>query len=227
MLKSMTGFGRSEQTIDGRKIAVELRSVNHRYLDFNIRCPRVYSFLEEPVKNTIQSSVARGKLDVFISVDAPPEENVKISLNRNVLESYLKAFYAIRDEYSIADDITVTKVAGFPEIFDITKEETDAQTLKNDVLTVLEAALSEFNKMRETEGEKLVNDVLGRAGFISELNSFIEERSPKTVEEYRAKMEQRMTELLSGAGIDPQRILAEAALFADKTSVAEETVRLK
>jgi len=160
MLKSMTGYGHADKTLNGRKITVELRSVNHRYLDLSVRCPRAYGFLEEPVKSMVQSATARGKVDIFITIETSPSENVHILLNRQVLERYLEAFYTIRDEYSLTDDITVTRVARFPEIFEITKEEEDAQTLKTDVLCALEEAIAEFNRNardrgRKTEGRRL------------------------------------------------------------------------
>ncbi|MCX7615092.1 MAG: YicC family protein [Clostridiales bacterium] len=227
MLKSMTGYGRDVQTLNGRKITIELRSVNHRYLDVSIRCPRVYSFLEESVKAMVQSLTARGKLDLFISIETPASEEVQILLNTHVLERYLEAFRVLRDEYSITDDVTVTRVARLPEVFDITHEEADAQSLKEDVLCVLKNALLQFNQMREIEGEKLKADIMERISIISQYVQAVEERSPKTVEEYRQKLEQRMNELLVSVNIDQQRILTEAAIFADKTSVSEETVRLK
>lgn len=226
-MRSMTGYGRARRTLHDRDITVELRSVNHRYLDVNVKAPRIYGFLDEAAKSAIGKLIARGKVDVFISIDASAAGDIKISLNHKILESYIEALHEMRDQYHLADDVSVMRLARLPDVFTSEKQEADADELTKDVLEVLTAASTDFCNMREREGAKLKEDILSRGQTILELVSAVEERSPKAVEEYRAKLTARMNEVLADTTIDPQRILAEAAVYADRTAVDEETVRLR
>lgn len=223
----MTGYGRARMTIHDRDITVELRSVNHRYLDVNVKAPRVYGFLDEATKSAVGKMIARGKVDVFIGIDATAAGDEKIILNTKILEGYLDALHEIRDRYGLEDDISVMRVAKMPDVFSAEKQEADADEIKSDVLQVLTEAADDFCAMREREGEKMREDIISRGQKILQLVSQVEERSPKAVEEYRAKLTARMNEVLADTAIDPQRILAEAAIYADKTAVDEETVRLR
>ncbi len=214
-------------TIHDRDITVELRSVNHRYLDVNVKAPRMYGFLDEAVKGTVGSLIARGKVDVFIGIDASAAGDETIVLNTKILESYLEAFHTIRDQYGLKDDVSVMNIAKMPDVFTAEKEEADTEEIKADVTQVLTAAAEDFCAMREREGEKMREDILSRGQTILNLVAEVEKRSPKAVEEYREKLTARMKEVLADTTIDPQRILAEAAIYADRTAVDEETVRLR
>ena len=226
-LKSMTGYGRARMTISDREITVEIRSVNHRYLDVTVKAPRIYGFLDEAAKSAIGKWIARGKVDIYISIDASDAGDETIVLNKRILENYLDLLHEIRDTYSLTDDISVMSLAKMQDVFTAEKQEADAEEIKRDVLTVLEAAAADYAAMREREGEKMREDILNRRETILGLVSQVEVRSPKAVEEYRAKLTARMNEVLSDTTIDPQRILAEAAIYADRTAVDEETVRLR
>lgn len=226
-MKSMTGYGRAKQTLHERDITVELRSVNHRYLDVNVKAPRIYGFLEEAVKTAMGKLLARGKVDVYVTIDSGASGDVKISLNHKIAASYLEALRELRDTYELEDDITVMRLAKMPEIFSSEKQEADAEELTVDVLQVLNEAAADFRTMREREGARMKEDILSRGKTILEKVSEVEVRSPKAVAEYRAKLTERMNEVLADTTIDPQRILAEAALYADRTAVDEETVRLR
>ncbi len=226
-MRSMTGYGRARQTLHARDITVELRSVNHRYLDVNVKAPRIYGFLEEAAKSAVGKLMARGKVDVFISIDAGSSGDVRISLNRKVLEGYLDALHEMRDTYLLTDDITVMRLSRLPDVFSAEKQEADADELTRDVLEVLTAASVDFCAMREREGARMKEDILSRSRTILQLVSEVEARSPKAVAEYRAKLTARMNEVLADTNVDPQRILTEAAIYADRTAVDEETVRLR
>lgn len=227
MIHSMTGYGRAVQTLNGREITVELRSVNNRFLDCNIKMPRAFSYAEDAIKQRIKDSVARGKVDVFISVNATAEENVHVSLNRPVLEGYLSALRTIVNDYGVRDDISANALARFPDVFVVEKPETDEEQSTADLLTVVDEALGAFNAMRGAEGEALVRDVRSHAAVILSYVGQIEERSAVTVQEYRTRLENKLREVLENTSIDEGRILTEAAIFADKVAVDEETVRLR
>ncbi len=223
----MTGYGRARMTLHGRDITVEMRSVNHRYLDVTVKAPRIYGFLDEAVKSQMGSLIARGKVDVFITIDASASGDETIVLNRTVLEGYLDALHIMRDEYGLKDDISVMGLAKMPDVFTAEKHEADAEEIKSDVAQVLEAAAADFCTMREREGVRMREDIVSRGQTILRLVSEVETRSPQAVAEYRAKLTARMNDVLADTTIDPQRILAEAAIYADKTAVDEETVRLR
>ena len=227
MIKSMTGYGRSVQTLHGREITVEVKSVNNRYLDPNVRLPRTYSFCEDAVKQQIKTFISRGKVDLFVSVNASEEEAQEISLNRPVLEAYLSALKTMVDEYGAQDDISAMTLAKLPEVFLVKKQEQDEEQLQADLLAVTGEALTRFNEMREREGAALDADLRARAASIRSLTEQVEARSPVTLAEYRARLARKMQEVLENTQIDEARILTEAAIYADKIAVDEETVRLK
>ena len=226
MVKSMTGYGRASETLHMRGITIELKSVNHRFLDCNIKAPRALNFLEESVKSTISSYVARGKVDVFITIDYSEADNTKVTLNEGLLKNYLEVFSVLNKEYNINDSVSVGEIIRIPDMLTVEKEEDDAEELGGDVISVLKQALESHSEMRIKEGARLVEDIVGRLDMIEALAGRVEERSPQCVTEYREKLETRMKEVLESAMIDPQRILTEAAIFADKIAVDEETVRL-
>ncbi|MGO5115596.1 YicC/YloC family endoribonuclease [Candidatus Avoscillospira sp. LCP25S3_F1] len=227
MIKSMTGYGRAVETRNGREISVEIRSVNNRYLDCNIKLPRLYSFAEEAVKQAVKSSITRGKVDVFLSIANCGTSAVEISLNRPVLEGYLAAMRTIVTDYGVTDDISVSSLAKLPDLFLVEKADTDEEQVTEDLIAVVREALSAFDAMRTREGAALEADLRSRAGTILTLTERVEARSPVTLAEYRARLTAKMQEVLDNQNIDESRILAEAALYADKIAVDEETVRLR
>ena len=227
MIRSMTGYGRAVQTIDGREITVELRSVNNRYLDCTVKLPRMFSFAEDSVKNRVKAAVSRGKVDVYIGVNAAQTADVQVAVNRPVLESYLAALRQIETEYGVRDDVTVMSLARLPDVFSVEKTQEDEQKLTQDILSVAEEAISRYNAMRETEGAALETDLRGRAATILERVALVEARSPETVSEYRERLRQKMQDVLQNTAIDEGRILQEAAIYADRIAVDEETVRLR
>lgn len=227
MVHSMTGYGRSVQTIGGKEITVELRSVNNRFLDCSVKLPRAFSYAEDAVKQAVRQSVARGKVDVFVGIQVTQDENVRISLNRPVLEGYLEALHTIARDYSVRDDISATAMARFPEVFVVERAEEDEKRNVADILCVVEAALEAYNTMRQTEGAAMVADLRSRAAAIEADVTKIESRSPQTVKEYHDRLLAKLREVLDNANIDESRIVTEAAIFADKVCVDEETVRLR
>ncbi len=227
MIKSMTGFGRAQETIDGMSITVEMKSVNHRYFDFSSRVPRVYGFLEEKLKSYIQSYVSRGKLECYVQIEALEIEDCVVSVNHSLAAGYIDALRELAEKYELTDDITVSSVAKYHDIFSVHKTEADEERIWNAVRAVTDKALASFISMREREGEKLKADILSRCDTILENVKFIEERSPQTVIEYNGKLLDRMKNVLEDVQVDEQRLLTEAAIYADKIAVAEETVRLR
>ncbi len=227
MVKSMTGYGRAEDTLNGCTITVELRSVNNRYLDCNVRMPRLYLFAEETIKSRVQNTISRGKVDVFVTLDSTGGEQVQVSVNQPLADGYYAALIQLAERYGLSKDISVSLLSRFPDVLLAEKAEEDVEQRAQDICSVLDRALADFDQMRTREGARLEADVLSRAARIEELVGKVEERSPQTVAEYRAKLEARMNEVLSNTQLDPARILTEAAIFADKVAVDEETVRLR
>ena len=228
MVKSMTGYGRAEETVNGCTITVELRSVNNRYLDCNIRIPRLYLFAEDSIKSRVQNTISRGKVDVFVTLDGTGAEEVRVSVNRPLAQQYVNALGELAQLCGAAAyRITPEMLSRFPEVLMAEKAEGDVEEKARDICRVLDLALADFDQMRSREGQRLEEDVLARARTIEELVGRVEERSPQTVSEYRAKLEARMNEVLANTQLDPARILTEAAIFADKVAVDEETVRLR
>ena len=227
MIKSMTGYGRAVETVNGRECTVELRSVNNRYLDCSVRLPRMVSFAEEAVKQAVKQSVSRGKVDVFITIRSEGGDETQVSLNAPVLEGYLAAMRKMVADYGVADDISVSAVSRLPEVFVIEKPQVDEEQLQNDLLAVVAQALSSYDAMRCTEGQALDKDLRTRGNTILELVSQVEKGNAQTVVDYRARLEAKLREVLENTSIDESRILTEAAIFADKVAVDEETVRLR
>ena len=223
----MTGYGRAVETVNGREFTVELRSVNNRYLDCSVRLPRMLSFAEDAVKQAVKASISRGKVDVFISVRSEAGDEVQVTLNQSVLKSYLAAMHQMVDEFGVADDISVSAVSRLPEVFVIEKPQVDEDQLLADLMGVVGKALEGYDAMRCAEGEALDRDLRSRGQTILELVAQVEERNGKTVSDYRARLEAKIREVLANTAIDESRILTEAAIFADKVAVDEETVRLR
>ena len=227
MVKSMTGYGRAVETVNGREFTVEIRSVNNRYLDCTVKLPRSFSFAEEAVKAAVKAAVSRGKVDVYISVRSETEADVQVTLNKPVLEGYLAAMRQMVADYGVKDDISVSTLSRMNDIFVVDKPKADEDQLKADLLSVVDKALAAYDAMRVTEGLALENDLRSRAATILELVAQVEEQNPKTVSDYRRRLEEKMREVLENKSIDESRILTEAAIFADKVAVDEETVRLR
>ena len=227
LIKSMTGYGRAVETVNGREFTVELRSVNNRYLDCSVRLPRMLSFAEDAVKQAVKASISRGKVDVFITVRSEAGDEVQVTLNKSVLQSYLAAMHQMVDEFGVSDDISVSAVSRLPEVFIIEKPQVDEEQLMNDLMSVVTKALDGYDAMRRAEGEALDKDLRSRGETILELVSQVEAGNSKTVSDYRARLEAKIMEVLANTAIDESRILTEAAIFADKVAVDEETVRLR
>lgn len=227
MVRSMTGYGRAQSSVGGFELTLEIRSVNHRYLDISVRVPRAYGYLEDIVKTGLKEKISRGKVDVYISVDDSVADNVSVSLNKPLLDGYIKALGEISDEYGLSNDLTVSAVMRLPDIFNIEKADEDTDMLSKEIESMLETALSGYISMSAAEGSQLAADITARLDTIGKTVEKIEERSPECVAEYREKLEARLKEVLETHSVDEQRILTEAAIFADKISVSEETVRLK
>ncbi len=227
MVKSMTGYGRAVETVNGREFTVEIRSVNNRYLDCTVKLPRSFSFAEEAVKAAVKAAVSRGKVDVYISVRSETEADIQVTLNKPVLEGYLAAMRQMVEDYGVRDDISVSTLSRMGDVFVVEKPQADEDQLKADLLGVVDKALAAYDAMRRTEGLALENDLRSRAATILELVAQVEELNPKTVSDYRRRLEEKMREVLENKSIDESRILTEAAIFADKVAVDEETVPLR
>lgn len=227
MIKSMTGYGSARGTVEELEITVELKSVNNRYLDTSVKMPRSFIFAEDAIKSAVQSHISRGKVDVFISVDSSGAEEMNVKVNEALLKGYIDALKHISQEYGISNDMTAMSVSRFPDVLSVEKKDMDADAISAGITAIAEQALDDFDSMRLREGQKLREDVLNRLQTIDNLISTVEEKAPETVIEYRKRLEQKMAEVLGTAGIDENRILAEAAVFADHIAVDEETVRLR
>lgn len=227
MIKSMTGYGKNTQMLSGREITVEIKSVNHRFFEFSARFPRAFGFLEERIKSYVQSRVSRGKIEVNVSIVNVEAQDTKIAVNEEVAKGYIEALRSLCEPLGVVDDIRLSSVARFPDVFTVTKADTDEEMLWNDVKSVLENAVDAFCQMREREGENLKKDFENRLVNIENLVKNVEERSPKRVEEYRERLYKKISEVLSNTSIDENRVITEVAIFADKVAVDEETVRLK
>ncbi len=228
MIKSMTGYGRARELRGQRDITVEVRSVNNRYLDCTVKMPRMYVFAEDAVKQRVQAAISRGKVDVYITVDATAADVEQVRVNRELAAQYAAALHELAEFCGpAAYRLTPEVLARFPDVLTVTKAEEDLETVTADLCAVLDEALAAYNAMRAVEGEKLAEDIAGRLTAIEDYTAQVEARSPETVAEYRKKLTARMQEVLQSTSIDPQRILMEAAVYADKVAVDEETVRLR
>ena len=227
MVRSMTGYGRACKTLHGREITVELRSVNNRFLDCSVRLPRAFSYAEDAIKQLVKDAVQRGKVDVFVTVDQSASDDMEVRVNEPLLKGYIEALSAAAEKFGLQNDMTVMSLCRLPDVLSTDRREIDSGALMTGITEILERALTEYDAMRLREGEKLRDDVLARLETISRLTGVVEENAPKTVAEYRARLEQKLQEVLATANIDESRVLTEAAIFADKIAVDEETVRLR
>ena len=227
MIKSMTGYGRAQGSFSGGEITVEVKSVNNRYLDCGVKLPRGYAYLEEGVKSLVQKSISRGKVDVYITINSAGADNVKISVNGPVAAGYIEAMRSLVRDYGIQDDISVSAISQFNDVLLVEKQEQDENEVKTAISSVVQNALDAFDAMRTREGEALKADLLQKADGILTLVSSVEARSPITVAAYRERLTAKMREVLEERQIDEARIIQEAAIYADKVAVDEETVRLR
>lgn len=223
----MTGYGRAQKILGGRDILVEIRSVNHRYYEYSSRIPRAYGYIDEKLKTLLKTSVSRGKVEVSVTVNNIEAKDSEISINKAVAEGYVSALRSVSDELGLKDDLVLSKLIKLPEIFVIQKAPDNQEQIWLDIAEVANEALQKFVEMRQTEGEKLESDIISKADFILKMVSQVEELSPQTVENYRNRLYQKISEILDGKDIDEQRIVTESAIFAEKIAVDEETVRLR
>ena len=226
MIRSMTGFGRGTYEKDGKSFTIEIKSVNHRYFETNIRMPRVFIAFEDKIRKIISEKVKRGKLDVFVTQGNYEKEDVEAYLNEKLAESYLNCFRTLKDKYDLRDDISVTQIARLPEVLTLKQKEEDVSEIFEYLEQSLAKALEDLLFMREREGEKLLEDVHSKCGVINELVEKIEERAPFVVSEYKEKLTQRINALVKEVEFDENRVAMEVAIFADKAGIDEEVVRL-
>ena len=227
MIKSMTGYGGAKGSAEGLSVSIELKSVNNRYLDVSVKLPRTMLFAEEPIKAAVGRHISRGKVDVFVTVDQSASDDMEVRVNEPLLKGYIEALSAAAEKFGLQNDMTVMSLCRLPDVLSTDRREIDSSALMTGITEILERALTEYDAMRLREGEKLRDDVLARLETISRLPGVVEENAPKTVAEYRARLEQKLQEVLATANIDESRVLTEAAIFADKIAVDEETVRLR
>jgi len=227
LIKSMTGYGRCQSVAGGMNITVELKSVNNRYFDFSSRLPRNYGFLDEKLKSFFMQTLTRGKLECYVTIETVEEPDVIVAVNTPLAESYMKAYAELSEKLGLENDIKVSDIVRVPDVLSLRKQPEDEEKIWDAVSSVAQQALDSFVAMRQTEGERLKADVSSRLDLILENVAFVEKRSPETVKEYNEKLLGRLRELLEDTSIDEQRLLTEAAIFADKIAVAEETVRLR
>lgn len=227
MIKSMTGYGGAKGSAEGLSVSIELKSVNNRYLDVSVKLPRTMLFAEEPIKAAVGRHISRGKVDVFVTVDQYASDDMEVRVNEPLLKGYIEALSSAAEKFGLQNDMTVMSLCRLPDVLSTDRREIDSSALMTGITEILERALTEYDAMRLREGEKLRDDVLARLETISRLTGVVEENAPKTVAEYRARLEQKLQEVLATANIDESRVLTEAAIFADKIAVDEETVRLR
>lgn len=227
MIKSMTGFGRCEIEEGNRKVTVEMKSVNHRYLDVNIKMPKKLSFFESSIRNELKNYVQRGKIDIFISYEDFSENTVSIKYNKELAAEYLKYLRNMSEEFDLDDDIRVSTLSRYPEVFSMEEQMVDEEEIWKVLAKTIDGAAESFVETRIKEGQNLADDLIAKLDGMLEHVAFIEERSPQLMDEYRKKLEERVKELLGDASVDESRLLTEVTIFADKVCVDEEIVRLK
>lgn len=227
MIKSMTGYGRSQNIIDNKDILVEIRSVNHRYYEFTSKTPRAYGYLDEKLKSFLQGKISRGKVEVSVTITNCSEQDVTVEINNDIVEAYIKSLKEINNTLNLNDDLSLSDVIKLPDAFTLKKAQEDEDNIWNNVKEVAGTALDNFIQMREKEGNKMREDILSKLNLISLLVKKIEERSPMVTENYRNRLYNKLSEILNDKNIDEQRILTESAIFSEKVAVDEETVRLK
>ena len=226
-IRSMTGYGSAKGTVAGMELTAELKSVNNRYLDVNVRMPRGFLFAEESMKAAVAKHISRGKVDVFLTVNSTGSEDTVVRVNEPLLRAYLTALSDVSERYGLVNDLTVSSVSRFPDVLSVEKAETDQDELAAGLTALLEQALCDYDAMRIKEGSRLLADISGRLDTIEKLVGIVEERAPETAAQYEARLRQKMEAALEGKNVDESRIVAEAAIFADHIAVDEETVRLR
>lgn len=227
MIKSMTGFGRSEIVKGNRKISVEIKSVNHRYLEAGIKMPKKLNVFESRMRDLLKKYATRGKIDIFINYEDDSESQVNLKFNQNIADEYMAIFNNMSEKYNLKNDMTVGGLARFPEVITMDEVQEDEEELWHFIEEAMKAALEQFVNTRILEGENLKKDLLGKLGHMEELVAFVEKRSPEIMKEYRSKLESKVKELLGDTTIDESRIATEVIIYADKICVNEETVRLR
>lgn len=227
MIKSMTGFGRSEIVKGNRKISVEIKSVNHRYLEAGIKMPKKLNVFESRMRDLLKKYAARGKIDIFINYEDDSENQVNLKFNQNIADEYMAIFNNMSEKYNLKNDMTVGGLARFPEVITMDEVQEDEEELWHFIEEAMKAALEQFVNTRILEGENLKKDLLGKLDHMEELVAFVEKRSPEIMKEYRSKLESKVKELLGDTTIDESRIATEVIIYADKICVDEETVRLR
>lgn len=227
MIKSMTGFGRSEIVKGNRKISVEIKSVNHRYLEAGIKMPKKLNVFESRMRDLLKKYAARGKIDIFINYEDDSENQVNLKFNQNIADEYMTIFNNMSEKYNLKNDMTVGGLARFPEVITMDEVQEDEEELWHFIEEAMKAALEQFVNTRILEGENLKKDLLGKLDHMEELVAFVEKRSPEIMKEYRSKLESKVKELLGDTTIDESRIATEVIIYADKICVDEETVRLR
>lgn len=226
MIKSMTGFGRGEHEEYGRSFSVEIKTVNHRYSDISIRLPRQLSYLEDSIRKNISGCISRGKVDVYISQNKFSEDDIAVSIDEVLASSYIKALCDLRDKFKLEDDITVSNVSRFSDILNVTKVEQNEEKIWAALSAAIEKSLNVLMQMRRTEGKRLADDIAKRGLYIHQVVDRIHERAPEVVQEYKIKLNDRIKDLMEDVKIDETRLAMEVALFADRSSIAEEITRL-
>lgn len=227
MIKSMTGFGRSEIVKGNRKISVEIKSVNHRYLEAGIKMPKKLNVFESRMRDLLKKYATRGKIDIFINYEDDSENQVNLKFNQNIADEYMAIFNNMSEKYNLKNDMTVGGLARFPEVITMDEVQEDEEELWHFIEEAMKAALEQFVNTRILEGENLKKDLLGKLDHMEELVAFVEKRSPEIMKEYRSKLESKVKELLGDTTIDESRIATEVIIYADKICVDEETVRLR
>lgn len=227
MIKSMTGYGAGKAELNGKTFTVEIKSVNSRYSDFSIKMPRIYIFLEDPMRKAAAARINRGKVDIYLNVESNGEDDSVVKVNTALAEEYLNALRNLGTQFGISSNATAETFLRIPDVFTVDKAQEDAELITKTVIEALNEALDNFDKMRIAEGEKLVSDLCEHLKFIEKATVEVEKRSPKIVDEYRMRIEERMRDILGSAAYDETRLMTEVAIFADKVNVNEETVRLK
>ena len=227
MIKSMTGFGRFETVTDSYKISVEMKAVNHRYLDLSIKMPKKFNYFEAGIRTLLKDYIQRGKVDVFISYEDYTEGRMCLKYNSSLAAEYMEAYEAMARQFGLANTVTVTDLARCPEVLTMEQASEDEEEMWKILSHAVRQASDRFVETRTLEGENLKKDLLGKLDYMEILVSEVEERSPQVLAEYRARLEEKVKELLAGASIDENRIATEVTIFADKICVDEETVRLR
>lgn len=226
MIYSMTGYGTAKGKIEDLDVTIELKSVNNRYLDTSVRVPRGFVFLEDKIKSTIQSKLSRGKIDVFVTIDSSSSEDLIVRINEPLARGYIEALKTLSEEFELSNNVDAVTISRFPDVLSLEKKEMDMDAVSAGIQELTLAAVADFDRMRAIEGEKLQLDLYEKISCIESLLGKIEEEAPKTVEEYQNRLLQKMKDVLEDSSVDENRIIQEAAIYADHIAINEETVRL-